>query len=426
MEPEKWTANCDKIMRDIPMSTSSIIQDVYSELKNKSQQTGYGTEIPQTETGTANSTAKRRTKSQKDFKVFSAPDISSHAFLCLLVRLRKVIIQDAVLFLRDKALSHVLHHPVFKSPEFQQYQADLLDVLKGDTKSLQNFERDIPGLIQVMETSRLDIINNSVALQHTQQQMENILSQKLGQLQEGIQCKQDHIAKELSDLRQAFKNENEARLLQQRNLQLVLMSMNSCPASTSTFSLSSPPTTSQSAGRDASSVSSPFAHSSQGDHDRDLPQELRSLNTMLPMPGFTPTALTDEQPTVEEELPFRFFRDAATVRDVWDEFQRYYACKRKHRRLGYDVARETDYTSEKRFINNRHVIVKEIDYLKATQGIDTDQAILQLHGEHSALRKSIAQFQDHIKERQKARTVLSQKQLNQNQQRHDISNNSVE
>ncbi|KAF9098890.1 hypothetical protein BGX27_000707 [Mortierella sp. AM989] len=48
---------------------------------------------------------------------------------------------------------------------------------------------------------------------------------------------------------------------------------------------------------------------------------------------------------------------------------------------------------KKRFIKNRLMIVKKIDHVKAMQGIDIERAIFQIDKEHSALARSIVQFQ---------------------------------
>ncbi|KAI9237393.1 MAG: hypothetical protein BYD32DRAFT_461633 [Podila humilis] len=47
-------------------------------------------------------------------------------FLDLLLWLRRVILQDAVMFMHDNSLNSVLRDPVFSTPEFEQFKTDLL------------------------------------------------------------------------------------------------------------------------------------------------------------------------------------------------------------------------------------------------------------------------------------------------------------
>ncbi|KAG0020537.1 hypothetical protein BGZ80_004024 [Entomortierella chlamydospora] len=125
--------------------------------------------------------------------------------------------------------------------------------------------------------------------------------------------------------------------------------------------------------------------------------------SMSLQPSFPASPRASQEMVTQKHMAFRFRRDADTVQEIWEEYQRYIAYKNQTRRLGYDSAQMNEYLSEKRFINNRLVIVKEIEHLNAIREITVDQAISQLDHERCTSKKSIAQFQDLSRKRQKGR-----------------------
>jgi Centromere DNA-binding protein complex CBF3 subunit, domain 2 len=166
-----WKDKCDKIMLDLPESNSSIIADIYKTVKE---------EQPELEDGSAATLTRQLKKQGKALKqkLHSYFDIAKEGFLCLLLWFRRVIIQDAVLFIRDGATNHLLEHDIFKHQLFKDYSGRLLKAMEVN-ESTPAVDPNLATLAQSLQDFRIDQANHIVALRQEQHQQQEAYTQRL-------------------------------------------------------------------------------------------------------------------------------------------------------------------------------------------------------------------------------------------------------
>ncbi|KAG0007880.1 hypothetical protein BGZ82_005048, partial [Podila clonocystis] len=151
---------------DLPETNSSIIAEIYDTVKD---------EQPELKDGSA-ATLTKQLKNQSEGlkrKLHSYFDIAKEGLLTLLLWFRRVIIQDAVLFLRDRATNHLLEHEIFKDELFKDYSTRLLATMESCDRLGSAVDTNLAALAQSMQEIRIDHANNIATLQqqqHRQQQ----------------------------------------------------------------------------------------------------------------------------------------------------------------------------------------------------------------------------------------------------------------
>ncbi|KAG0332644.1 hypothetical protein BG004_001162 [Podila humilis] len=171
-----WRKKCDKTMEDAPESNTSIIREIYDKIveaeeeekneKEKLQQRG-------TNEATAlcgqcsNKKGKKAQPQEPKRKIYTYFDVAIEGFLRFLLGFRRVIIQDAVLTIRDGATNHLTNDPIFQHDLFKQYSKNLLMAMdrihnaRLDQEKNLNLER----ISQTLEDLKVDRINSITALQ---------------------------------------------------------------------------------------------------------------------------------------------------------------------------------------------------------------------------------------------------------------------
>jgi hypothetical protein len=97
-----------------------------SEWENSNGQQGQDQDQDQDQDQGTHKNLTGTIKPQKLVRIQSRHDVASHSFLCLLLRLRRVILQDAALFLAYGARNHILNSAPFTSKEFEIFQSKLI------------------------------------------------------------------------------------------------------------------------------------------------------------------------------------------------------------------------------------------------------------------------------------------------------------
>ncbi|KAG0279941.1 hypothetical protein BGZ95_011844 [Linnemannia exigua] len=109
-----WTIECDKIMMGIAEVASYIVivRTVLGEWDTLDQA------LASKKTTTTFNTSKK--SSADGLELHNNINIAKRGFLLLLVWLRRVILQDAVMFSLDTSnpSNHLMAHPVFKTTDF--------------------------------------------------------------------------------------------------------------------------------------------------------------------------------------------------------------------------------------------------------------------------------------------------------------------
>ncbi|KAF9313202.1 hypothetical protein BG003_005492 [Podila horticola] len=127
MEPEEWRAHCDRVM----MSPTAFL----------------GLE------GTSGTEMKRRLDAVQESEE-AYQDVAKLQLMHLLLWLRRVVLQDAALFNRDRFSPWIVKDPIFHSADFNKFQAELLAKMgsDGEENSIDVKEQedspiqDIPGM----------------------------------------------------------------------------------------------------------------------------------------------------------------------------------------------------------------------------------------------------------------------------------------
>ncbi|KAG0195233.1 hypothetical protein BGX28_001900, partial [Mortierella sp. GBA30] len=121
-EAADWKATCDKVMEDVPETSASIVESVYSQDNILLEQ------------------EKKRAEATGE-QIHSHYDIAKRGVLLLLVWLRRVILEDAALFRNDNAINHILAHDIFTwrrnatddKPAFETFQELLISAMEEDS-----------------------------------------------------------------------------------------------------------------------------------------------------------------------------------------------------------------------------------------------------------------------------------------------------
>lgn len=108
MAPAQWKAHCDRVMQS-PTAFLGMEGSVGAEMK------------------------RRLDAVQESEEAYQ--DVAKLQLMHLLLWLRRVVLQDAVLFKRDQFSSWVVNDPVFHSTEFDKFQAELLAQMETDGRT---------------------------------------------------------------------------------------------------------------------------------------------------------------------------------------------------------------------------------------------------------------------------------------------------
>jgi hypothetical protein len=88
--------------------------------------------------------------------------VAMRAFLKLLLRCRRVILQDAAFRLIYNYKNNTLSHPVFCTPEFEAFQKDVHDALAADVVTpLEKYQAMVPDLVHQLGALDRQVVNNT-------------------------------------------------------------------------------------------------------------------------------------------------------------------------------------------------------------------------------------------------------------------------
>jgi len=351
----EWGSECDELMNAVERTGTDIAEEIL-----------------------ADKTAKRLGKEVTQ-PTHSHIEVAKHSLLHLLVYLRRVIIQDAVMFIKAGGDdTPVMRHPIFQSALFQTYSDAMLATMASPAEPIRQFQDIIPDLVRVLEVHRKD---NAQALNEIRYQQEQN-SQQLGHLRnrqqldnETVQTilkKQEAFNEQLKSCLDSVVRNQEQIIAQQRartrGIQVALHALEPEFAEQSEDIAMGPTTSSAAATTTVSIVTS-----------------LQGL-------GSGTSTVTG---------PFQFSREAETIRAIVIEFDRLCAAQKQDRRLGYPSQKA--FRTEYRYINNRQTVIREISYIMERENLTHDHAILILEEELAKSGLKIAAFQKSLRERQAKR-----------------------
>lgn len=106
----------------------------------------------------------------KSTKTHSANDVAKHRVLHLALQFRRIVLQDAVMFINTGAGdTPLLQDAVFHTLEFLAWKDEMLSRMTKITKALRKFEDVTPDMVRMLETQNKDIL---AQFQHIRQQHE--------------------------------------------------------------------------------------------------------------------------------------------------------------------------------------------------------------------------------------------------------------
>ncbi|KAF9341114.1 hypothetical protein BGX26_008769, partial [Mortierella sp. AD094] len=89
---------------------------------------------------------------------YQTTSVAKRGFLKLLVRCRRVILQDAAIRLHKGSTSSALNNPIFESLQFKKFQAHVVQEMDSlEDNRLQDFENIIPRIADEIRTTRESI-----------------------------------------------------------------------------------------------------------------------------------------------------------------------------------------------------------------------------------------------------------------------------
>lgn len=151
-ENENWRIVCDREMNE------------YDENYDDGQEAEDVPEFNMIEEDGQGSQVQNQQQQQQSNVQIKVCDINKRGFLKLLVRLRRVILQDAATMLFLNRPNELLKTEVFASSEFQAFKGDVFSVLS---------EADIPNRLQEYEGLVPEIVNAQRELSGSAQQINN-------------------------------------------------------------------------------------------------------------------------------------------------------------------------------------------------------------------------------------------------------------
>lgn len=142
----KWIAECDDIMAGTQRTAGTIAVKIF-----------------------AANAEEQGPEEQGPEEQYSRVDCAKYSVLGLLLKLRRVILQDAVMFFDSNGVNPLLRHFIFSTVEFLEFKAKMLDTLHADHTPLRQFQDVAPDLVEVLELTRKEA---SVCQQRYQQQLD--------------------------------------------------------------------------------------------------------------------------------------------------------------------------------------------------------------------------------------------------------------
>lgn len=199
-----WRKECKDMMNEIDeneVKEMVVLADktptpTPSSTKSKSKFKGKGRKLDNTNSGEESAVA-----------VTSDSDVvAMRAFLKLLLRCRRIILQDAAIRLIYNHKNNTLSHSIFCSPEFMAFQKDVQDALTADVVTpLEKYQAMVPDLVRQLGALDRQVVNNTS--QHHQ------LQDRVGRMQQDLQ---DQIARMQQELHTLRREEQDVASVQHK------------------------------------------------------------------------------------------------------------------------------------------------------------------------------------------------------------------
>ncbi|KAG0285137.1 hypothetical protein BGZ98_005636, partial [Dissophora globulifera] len=327
-------------------------------------------------------------------------------FLLMLVRMGRIILQDAAAYDHIKQVGPILQDPLFASEEIKAFQNEVQTALRRD---------DMPMPADLAPGAKQVLANQQLVLRDLMRQIEQ---ERQGRREEQRQWREEQRQWQEKLLQQSQLLQDISRYLHQQPIQQQMHhEQEQHPRYQYGFMRNRAPTTFGIQGQHypPSPVRPPYGpsmpyhavHSFVGEPAQrpqfrtqiyavaspDAPRSTSTSSTLIqpfyrPTPQLQPSfrpqrtrpAPLDPQPppaSLSETLPLAPFcvryetQHMMGVQEVWDEYQEYMRRKERGEKL-------TLAPKESKMINNRKRVIEEIEYRKLSKGVSTDQAIDEL------------------------------------------------
>lgn len=316
----------------------------------------------------------------------SANDVAKHGVLQLFLQLRRIILQDAVMFIAAGAGdAPVLQHPIFHSPEFLAWKDVMLAKMADAPSALRQFTDVAPDVVRVLETQNRDVFAEfqNIRRRHEAESLrflhqEETVKQNYESLcvmVKGLQEQMDNMARFMEAMGQTEKLHEQQ---QRRRVQIVVSAL--APGSSVMFTPES----------NAPMTASPFPASGSTTPSPATQQRGETAQSHIPVPhhnGSFPVT------------PFKFSDSIGTISDVLSEIVRFQVFKQLNPKLGYDHDDIKRRTVERNY-SNKMPVLREIIYIQEQRGVSREDATAELHERFIASRETMPAFQTKLRTEQ--------------------------
>jgi len=386
-ENPKWADECDDIMNGIERSGTRIANDILADQSMSSD--------------------------SRQVPTHSQTQVAKYSLLHLLLHLRRVILQDAAMFIN--AGGHdtpLMRHSIFRSTLFLTFMNRLLEKTREAPGPIRQFEDVVPDLVKALEShhrdtadilrrvsQQQDLDSKQLRLQGNRQQIDHESIRSLIQ-------KQDDYNKILhSRLSTLLQNQQQMVLRQRRQVLMAMSALAPEPIELPGDLLSQPTNVTAAA----------MTNTARSESGSVVGCTLGPTTTAT-------TSAAGAATTLALTEPFKFSRTADTIQAVVSEFDRLHYIQEHDKRLGYPTLEA--YRTEYRYINNRQTIIRELTYLMDSQKFGRSEtiAIIQETLDRSGMK--IAAFQKVLRDRQKKRDEETRAQSKAGNNQLEIDGNS--
>lgn len=366
-ENPNWANECNDVMMGLERSGATIADDILAE-------GGIATDA----TDSGHSTRP---------VAHAQMEVAKYSLLHLLLHLRRVILQDAAMFINASRdiTTPLTRNPIFLSALFIDFKTTLVVKMGSTPGAIRQFEDIVPDLVQVMELNRKEtaqILSQVRRQQELDSLQRHILGSQQRQDYEAIKSQMQCLESRLNNVQScvdALLQNQERENLNRRRHQIAF-----APELVRLHERLTPP---------PQPPASPFL--------------TNTTATAAPVGTAAIGAIAMEDRFVSArregvtKMPFKFNRGANTIQDVVLEFERLCPIEKEDKALGYPTNKA--YRTEYRYINNRRTIMRELSFLLKTTNCLQKEAMTILQEVMDNLGLKIAVYQQHLRGRQKRR-----------------------
>jgi hypothetical protein len=371
-ENPNWVSECDDIMNGTERSGTTIAENILA------------TDSP-------------RSVDPTPAPAHSQIEVAKYSLLHLLLHLRRVILQDAVMFINAGGDdTPLMKHTIFQSSRFLAFSEQMLASMGCKHEPLRQFQDIVPDLVEILALHRKETTQLLGQVCRQQEQNSHQLHHQGNRQQLDhetiriIMKKQEDYNDRLQSSLESLVHNQERIIMEHRNRLRIALSALAPELTESLGEILMQPAVATTAATVTTTAATTFGTISG------------------PSDGATEPITTTE--------PFQFSRTADTIQAVVCEFNRLYLVQKSNKRLGYSS--QQAYRSEYRYINNRQTIIRELAYLTKCQNLTREGAIAVLQDVLDKSGQKIAAFQKALRGRQAKREEKGKALVNNSNRDH--------